>query len=152
MQLLVLWRAAWVARQRLRKTFRDSIRPNKELTLNLPSNVGRPASHRLPIGQKNTVPRNHAAGRLPASNTNQPTNRRRRRILVIGAVIGVFGLFFGVRYWVYASTHEDTDDAYITGYTHQISSRIAGTVEEVLVDDNWHVTAGQPLLKLDPRD
>jgi membrane fusion protein (multidrug efflux system) len=51
-----------------------------------------------------------------------------------------------------SSTHEDTDDAYVTGYTHQISSRITGTVEEVLVDDNWHVTAGQPLLKLDPRD
>jgi membrane fusion protein (multidrug efflux system) len=53
---------------------------------------------------------------------------------------------------MYASTHEDTDDAYVTGYTHQISSRITGTVEEVLVDDNWHVIAGQPLLKLDPRD
>jgi membrane fusion protein (multidrug efflux system) len=53
---------------------------------------------------------------------------------------------------MYASTHEDTDDAYVTGYTHQISSRIIGTVEQVLVDDNWHVTAGQPLLKLDPRD
>jgi membrane fusion protein, multidrug efflux system len=53
---------------------------------------------------------------------------------------------------MYASTREDTDDAYVTGYTHQISSRITGTVEEVLVDDNWHVTAGQPLLKLDPRD
>jgi membrane fusion protein (multidrug efflux system) len=53
---------------------------------------------------------------------------------------------------MYASTHEDTDDAYVTGYTHQIGSRITGTVEEVLVDDNWHVTAGQPLLKVDPRN
>jgi membrane fusion protein (multidrug efflux system) len=67
-------------------------------------------------------------------------------------VIGALGLFFGIRYFLYASSHEDTDDAYVTGYTHQISSRITGTVEEVLVDDNWHVTAGQPLLKLDPRD
>src|ERR1700756_2979339 len=93
--------------------------------------------------------------RPPASNANRadkPTNGPRRRILVMGAVIGVLGLFFGIRYWMYASTHEDTDDAYVTGYTHQISSRITGTVEEVLVDDNWHVTAGQPLLKLDPRD
>jgi len=67
-------------------------------------------------------------------------------------VIGALGLFFGIRYFLYASSHEDTDDAYVTGYTHQISSRITGTVEEVLADDNWHVTAGQPLLKLDPRD
>jgi membrane fusion protein (multidrug efflux system) len=86
----------------------------------------------------------------PAENKNK--NRPRRRILVIGSVIGALGLFFGIRYWLYASTHEDTDDAYVTGYTHQISSRITGTVQEVLVDDNWHVTAGQPLLKLDPRD
>ena len=105
--------------------------------------------------KENTIPLNHVAARPPASKANradQPTIRRRRRILVIGAVIGVFGLFFGIRYWMYASTHEDTDDAYVTGYTHQISSRITGTVKEVLVDDNWHVTAGQPLLKLDPRD
>ena len=93
--------------------------------------------------------------RPPASNANRadkPTKGPRRRILVIGAVIGVLGLFFGIRYWMYASTHEDTDDGYVTGYTHQISSRITGTIEEVLVDDNWHVTSGQSLLKLDPRD
>jgi len=105
--------------------------------------------------KENTIPRNHVAARRPASNANRadkPTNGPRRRILIMGAVIGVLGLFFGIRYWMYASTHEETDDAYVTGYTHQISSRITGTVEEVLVDDNWHVTAGQPLLKLDPRD
>jgi membrane fusion protein (multidrug efflux system) len=105
--------------------------------------------------KENPIPPNHVAARPPAGKTNRadkPTNGPRRRILVIGAVIGALGLFFGIRYFLYASSHEDTDDAYVTGYTHQISSRISGTVEEVLVDDNWHVTAGQPLLKLDPRD
>jgi membrane fusion protein, multidrug efflux system len=105
--------------------------------------------------KENTISPNQVAARPPAPNAkraDKPTNGRRRRILVMGAVIGALGLFFGIRYWMYASTHEDTDDAYVTGYTHQISSRITGTVEEVLVDDNWHVTAGQPLLKLDPRD
>jgi membrane fusion protein, multidrug efflux system len=111
--------------------------------------------------QEKTLPLNHVAARPPASGANQNSdadgkgkqrNGPPRRFLVIGAVVAILGLFFGVRYWMYASTHEDTDDAYVTGYTHQISSRITGTVEEVLVDDNWHVTAGQPLLKLDPRD
>ena len=111
--------------------------------------------------QENTLPLNRVAARPPADRTNQkddvnkPGKTRNgppRRFLVIGAVIVVLGLFFGIRYWMYASTHEDTDDAYVTGYTHQISSRITGTVQEVLVDDNWHVSAGQPLLKLDPRD
>jgi membrane fusion protein, multidrug efflux system len=111
--------------------------------------------------QENTLPLNHVAARSPAGDRNQkdeanqkgkPRNGPPRRFLVIGGIIAVLGLFFGIRYWMYASTHEDTDDAYVTGYTHQISSRITGTVQEVLVDDNWHVTAGQPLLKLDPRD
>jgi membrane fusion protein, multidrug efflux system len=110
--------------------------------------------------QENTLPLNRVAARPPAVAANQndadrkgkPRNGPPRRFVVIGAIIAVLAVFFGVRYWMYASTHEDTDDAYVTGYTHQISSRITGTVQEVLVDDNWHVTAGQPLLKLDPRD
>src|SRR5260370_10597306 len=105
--------------------------------------------------KENTIPRDRDKPRPPAPKTNragQPTNGPRRRILIIGAAIGSLAIFFGVRYWLYASIHEDTDDAYVTGYTHQISSRIPGTVEQVLVDDNWHVPAGQPLLKLHPRD
>ena len=111
--------------------------------------------------QEHALPPNHVAARPPAGSANQkgdanqkstPRNGPPRRFLVIGAVIAVLGLFFGIRYWMYASTHEDTDDAYVTGYTHQISSRVTGTVEQVFIDDNWHVTAGQPLLKLDPRD
>jgi membrane fusion protein, multidrug efflux system len=111
--------------------------------------------------QENTLPLNHVAARAPAGDRNQKDgadqkgktrNGPPRRFLVIGGIVAVLGLFLGIRYWMYASTHEDTDDAYVTGYTHQISSRITGTVQEVLVDDNWHVTAGQPLLKLDPRD
>ena len=74
------------------------------------------------------------------------------KLLLIGGVILLIILFFGYRYWQHASTHEDTDDAYTTGNTHQISPRVTGTVEEVLVDDNWHVHAGQLLVKLDPRD
>jgi membrane fusion protein, multidrug efflux system len=108
----------------------------------------------MPV-KETAIPQNQVPTRPPARNVSradQPTNRRRRRILVIGALIGALGLFFGIRYLMYASTHEDTDDAYVTGYTHQISSRVTGTVQEVLVDDNWHVSAGQPLLKLDPRD
>ena len=111
--------------------------------------------------KEDTISPNHVAARPSAGSATQKVeanqkgqlrNAPPRRFLVIGAVIAGLAIFFGIRYWMYASTHEDTDDAYVTGYTHQISSRITGTVEQVLVDDNWHVTAGQPLLKLDPRD
>jgi membrane fusion protein (multidrug efflux system) len=62
------------------------------------------------------------------------------------------GGYFGFRYWQYASTHESADDAYTTNHIHQISSRINGTVQRVLVDDNVRVKAGQVLVELDPRD
>jgi len=83
-----------------------------------------------------------------------PEKKKKRPILLflVGGVILLIILFFGYGYWQHASTHEDTDDAYIAGNTHQISPRVAGTVQQVLVDDNWHVNAGQPLVKLDRRD
>jgi membrane fusion protein, multidrug efflux system len=111
--------------------------------------------------QENTLPLNHVGARPSTGRANQKDDANQkgktrngppRRFLFIGAIIAVLAIFFGVRYWMYASTHEDTDDAYVTGNTHQISTRITGTIEQVLIDDNWHVTAGQPLLKLDPRD
>ncbi len=90
------------------------------------------------------------------SQENQPSPKKKKKLpfllFLIGGLILLIILFFGYRYWQHASTHEDTDDAYIAGNTHQISSRVAGTVQQVLVDDNWHVEKGQPLVKLDTRD
>jgi membrane fusion protein (multidrug efflux system) len=97
----------------------------------------------------------HPGSEQGKEQQDQPPPKKRKapvKLLLIGGVILLIILFFGYRYWQHASTHEDTDDAYTTGNTHQISPRVTGTVEEVLVDDNWHVHAGQLLVKLDPRD
>ena len=67
-------------------------------------------------------------------------------------VVGIVVLIVGIIWYIYASHHESTDDAYTTGYVHTISSRVAGTVIEVAVDDNEHVRHGQVLVRLDPRD
>jgi membrane fusion protein (multidrug efflux system) len=58
----------------------------------------------------------------------------------------------GVRWWNYADSHSSTDNAFIAGHVHLISSRVAGTVSEVSVDDNQTVAGGAALVKLDPRD
>jgi membrane fusion protein (multidrug efflux system) len=55
-------------------------------------------------------------------------------------------------YLIYSSRHETTDDAYTTGNVHDISSRVAGTILEVDVNDNEVVKKGQVLALLDPRD
>jgi membrane fusion protein (multidrug efflux system) len=88
-----------------------------------------------------------------ASSPLKKMPKRRKRLLFVGIGIGaVVAAIFGLRWWHYASTHEDTNDAYVQGHVHPISSRIDGTVSAVFVNDNQHVTAGQVLVKLDPKD
>ena len=59
---------------------------------------------------------------------------------------------FGYHWWQFASTHEETDNATVTGQIHPVSARIPGIVDQVLVTDNQTVQKGQLLVKLDPRD
>jgi len=74
--------------------------------------------------------------------------------LKIGLMVATAAILIvvGTIYFIYASHHETTDDAYTTGHIHNISSRVTGTVIAVLVDDNEFVKQGQVLVKLDPRD
>ncbi|MCC6980821.1 MAG: HlyD family secretion protein [Candidatus Melainabacteria bacterium] len=67
-------------------------------------------------------------------------------ILALGCSIG------GYLWWQHASSVEETDDAFISGRVHQLSARVAGTVTELLVDDNQHVKQGTALLRVDPKD
>ncbi len=67
-------------------------------------------------------------------------------------VASVVAIVFGYRYWQYSSTHQSSDNAIVMGHIHQVSSKIAGTVTEVLVSDNQEVTSGQILVKLDRKD
>ncbi len=80
---------------------------------------------------------------------------RKRPVKLILAVAGVGAIVAGAagfHWWQYASTHEETDNATVTGHIHQISSRIPGSVQQVLASDNQDVKKGQILVKLDPRD
>lgn len=74
----------------------------------------------------------------------------RRRFIIIGvvAVLVVVGLLW---YW-HSTFYEDTDDAQVNGHLIQISSRIAGHVLKVNVDENQFVEAGMVIVELDPKD
>jgi membrane fusion protein (multidrug efflux system) len=77
----------------------------------------------------------------------------RKTLLSIIAICGIGAAsYYGSQWLSFAGAHEETDDAYISGHLHQVSSRIPGTVQRVLIDDNEHVKAGQLLALLDPRD
>lgn len=92
---------------------------------------------------------------LPPSEGQKDTKKGKRPIGLILAGLGVGAIAagsFGYHWWQYASTHESTDNATVAGHIHQVSSRINGTVADVLVNDNQLVQKGQMLVKLDPRD
>jgi membrane fusion protein (multidrug efflux system) len=72
--------------------------------------------------------------------------------IILGMLAGAVVLTGVSVYLIHASFHEITDDAYTTGHVHNISTRVAGTVIEVSVDDNEFVKKGQTLVRLDPRD
>jgi membrane fusion protein (multidrug efflux system) len=55
-------------------------------------------------------------------------------------------------FWLHGRNRESTDDAQVDGHIAPVSSRVSGSVLEVLVDYNQHVKAGQTLVRLDPRD
>ena len=78
----------------------------------------------------------------------QPPSRRRGIIIAVVVVLVLVGLGF----WWHSTYNEDTDDAQINGHLIQISSRIAGQVIKVDVDENQQVKAGDPIAELDPRD
>jgi membrane fusion protein, multidrug efflux system len=89
----------------------------------------------------------------PGSPLTKQSGRWRKTVLLTIAGIGVLAAAgFGYRWWHYTSTHESTDDAYVTGNIHPISSRITGTVTQVNVNDNQEVQQGQLLVELDPKD
>ncbi len=77
---------------------------------------------------------------------------RRLALTMLAGVLLVASVFVGYRWWRYASTWVSTDNAYVAAHIHTVSPRVAGTVEEVLVDENQPVAAGALLARLDPRD
>ena len=72
----------------------------------------------------------------------------KKRFLVPSIVILVLVLLG----WLYFSTFETTDDAFIEGHIIRVSPKVTGIIEKLYVDDNDHVKQGQLLLTIDDRD
>jgi membrane fusion protein (multidrug efflux system) len=109
-----------------------------------------------PVEQKNiaAVPTSAPAGAPPAAGApagagKSPPNRR---VLGIVAVLALVALGAGGRMWYRSVNFVDTENAYITGHVHPVSSRIAGVVTKVYIEDNQVVKAGDVIAELDPAD
>ncbi|HYL60424.1 MAG TPA: HlyD family secretion protein [Candidatus Acidoferrales bacterium] len=76
-----------------------------------------------------------------------------RRVLLVAVIVVIAAAAFpAFRYYEYLESHVSTDDAYVDGTVALVSSRVAGTISNVYVQDNWTVKEGDLLLTLDPRD
>src|SRR5947209_7812722 len=78
--------------------------------------------------------------------------RRRRVMLIAGAVVALAAVAIGARYYVWALHHESTDDAFIDGHVVHVAPQVGGRVHRVLVTDNQPVRVGDLLVEIDPAD
>ncbi|MET0264636.1 MAG: HlyD family secretion protein [Duganella sp.] len=75
-----------------------------------------------------------------------------RKVLVIAGLIALVAIGAGGRMWYRSHHYVETENAYVAGHVHPVSSRIAGVVTKVLIDDNQVVRAGDVIAELDPFD
>lgn len=92
-----------------------------------------------------------AVDTAPERGTAPSRGGRLLRGLILVVVLGAVATA-GTLYWLHERHFESTDDAFIDANQSQIAAQVSGKVVELLVDDNQHVEAGQPLLTIDPRD
>src|SRR5574341_1501148 len=78
-----------------------------------------------------------------------PVGSRKKIALTVFGIVCLVTVGSGAFYWWYRGTHISTDDAFVEGRIHLVSSRVAGTIVRVLVEDNQPVKKGQPLLSID---
>jgi membrane fusion protein (multidrug efflux system) len=72
-----------------------------------------------------------------------------KKLILVGSVILTVLVGRGIYHLLYT---ESTDDSFVKANVHVVSSRIVGSVQQVLVQDNQKVKKGDVLVKLDPRD
>jgi membrane fusion protein (multidrug efflux system) len=85
----------------------------------------------------------------PAKKLHPLAERYKRPFLIVA---GIITLIAAIIYSIDAYTHEETDDAYVNGHLHDVSSRINAVVTDVLVEDNQFVRKGDVLVRLDPSE
>jgi len=73
-------------------------------------------------------------------------------LIVVGAGLLILLAIWFVQYWTRGRFVESTNDAYIQADQVTVATRVSGFVDQVLVQDNQSVQAGQLLVRVDDRD
>jgi membrane fusion protein (multidrug efflux system) len=80
-----------------------------------------------------------------------------RRSVRLGMTASALALLAGLsvglgQWWTHGRFVQSTNDAYLAADQVSVAPRVSGYVEQVLVADNQEVVAGQPLVRIDPRE
>src|SRR4029077_15772484 len=78
--------------------------------------------------------------------------KRMARVKIIAPIVTLVLAAAAAFAYHYYAGWESTDDAQVDGYINPISSRVAGYITKVYVDDNQYVKAGTLLAQIDPKD
>jgi membrane fusion protein (multidrug efflux system) len=87
---------------------------------------------------------------MTAPKSSNP--KRKLLMLIATGVFVLIAIAYGVWWWLVGSHFEGTDDAYVHGNLVQITPQVPGTVVAIEADDTQTITAGAPLVRLDPSD
>src|SRR5689334_12614307 len=77
---------------------------------------------------------------------------RRPAFLIAAVIVLLIAALLGFRYWLYARSHESTDDAFIDAHITPVSPKVSGYIAKVHVQSNQQVKKGDLLVEIDPRD
>jgi membrane fusion protein (multidrug efflux system) len=78
--------------------------------------------------------------------------RKARRALIVLPLLAALAVGAGGSVYLLGRGHQTTNDAQIEGHVASVAARVTGQVQEVLVNDNQSVRAGDVLVVLDDHD
>ncbi|MBN2972192.1 HlyD family secretion protein [Roseomonas aeriglobus] len=87
-----------------------------------------------------------------AANKKRLSGRAKLILLVLAVAVLVAGGIWFMNYQTHGKYLEETNDATIQADMVTVAPRVAGYVSAVLVNENQDVRAGQPLVRIDPRN
>ena len=101
--------------------------------------------------QQKTAAPPHKNGRTEPVVPEEARGGPRKRVIfgIIGAIVAIAVLVWGVKWFAYARAHEGTDDARVDADAVAVTSKINERIDQILVDTNQPVKKGQLLVVLD---
>jgi len=85
------------------------------------------------------------------ANSNQSGSKKKYFPYILSVIV-VLGIAFGTVKYIHRQHHVETDDAQVEGNISPIVSKVGGYIQQVLIEDNMRVKAGDTILLIESND